>query len=70
MMVKFNLNACHKNLVECLFTLMSFNLNHFCLRRQGLFFIIKSFHIQAGNCHFHCAGVALNRIQRKVGRDE
>jgi hypothetical protein len=62
MMVKFNLNACHKNLVECLFTLMSFNVNHFYLRRQGLFLIIKSFHIQGMNCQFRCSGVALKCI--------
>ncbi len=38
MMVVFKLNACHKSLCEFI-QLMSFNLNHFHVRKQGLFYI-------------------------------
>jgi len=38
---------------------MSFNLNHINGVKQGLFLIINSFHIEAMNCQFRIAGVAL-----------
>ncbi|MFX4311333.1 hypothetical protein F3J30_04255 [Enterobacter sp. Tr-810] len=39
--------------------LMPFNLNQLHRRMQGLFLIINSFHIDAMNCVFCGAGVAL-----------
>jgi hypothetical protein len=43
--------------------LMSFNLNHIHGVKQGLFLIINSFHIDAMNCQFLSAGVALSQTR-------
>ncbi|HBY4361368.1 TPA: hypothetical protein MIU18_23870 [Klebsiella pneumoniae] len=46
--------------------LMSFNLNHFRRRKQGLFSIINSFHIERRNCQLPLAGVACNQHSERV----
>ncbi|ATG01656.1 hypothetical protein FCH31_18475 [Lelliottia amnigena] len=43
--------------------LMSFNVNHIHCSTQGLFLIINSFHIDAMNCQFRSAGVALSQTR-------
>ncbi|RBO25045.1 hypothetical protein C2E44_01490 [Enterobacter ludwigii] len=44
--------------------LMSFNLNQLYDSLQGLFLIINSFHIDAMNCVFCRAGVALRKTSK------
>ena len=66
MMVVFKLNAVHKNSLRMTMHLMSFNLNHFRRRKQGLFSIINSFHIERRNCQLPLAGVACNQHSEKV----
>ncbi|ABV11919.1 hypothetical protein HMPREF0208_03839 [Citrobacter koseri] len=49
--------------------LMPFNLNHFSAGKQGLFFIINSFHIEGMNCQSRRAGVALDKMALKSGEN-
>ncbi|CDL61750.1 hypothetical protein [Klebsiella pneumoniae IS39] len=46
---------------------MSFNLNHFRRRKQGLFSIINSFHIERRNCQLPLAGVAVISTAKESG---
>lgn len=52
------LNACHKILLLNAYSKPDLTVNHTGQRRQGLFFIIKTFHIHYINCQPAAAGVA------------
>ncbi|PQX96319.1 hypothetical protein C5940_03875 [Cronobacter sakazakii] len=58
MVMVVKLNACHKILLLNAYSKPVLTVNHTGQRRQGLFFIIKTFHIHYINCQPAAAGVA------------